>query len=111
MSPAPLEVRLPVCDECGLIGKRPVVPKDAAQKCVGPRGGTHKIRRMRTVVFREVVDDAAVETPEAATRKGGAAFTADGLKEYACPICGGAVWMKPRPGRPPRCDACKPVKA
>lgn len=101
----PREVKLPVCDDCGNVGKRPIVKADQAHFCIGPAGQLHKKRRMRTAVFRELPAEAPA--PAVHNTRGNTRLTDDGLKEYGCPTCGGAVYKKPGPGRPPKCDACK----
>lgn len=90
---APLEVELPVCDICGRVGKAPNAGSFASA-CTGPIGNTHKRRWMRLSRFVEATPfEGDPEHPNE--------------REYQCPGCGNAVWKKPGPGRPPKCEACK----
>jgi len=56
MTYTPLSVELPVCPQCGRIGKLPahITRKDW---CNGGAGKTHKVAKMEKRVFVEVRED------------------------------------------------------
>lgn len=60
-----LEVKLPVCDICGQVGKIPerVINRGKLEmKCIGPEGKGHKATKMKYKTFREVTDDGSSES-------------------------------------------------
>lgn len=101
-----LEVKLPVCDHCGRVGKLPA-SREVATFCTGPRGESHSRRRMRTVLFVAASEEAVAELRHDPPSAGVARRVSGGLREYACPECGGAVWRAPKPGPRPKCPACR----
>lgn len=54
----PRTVKLPVCESCGLVGKRTrlegVETNRHVSYCYGPAGDNHRKTRMKYVQFREV---------------------------------------------------------